>query len=349
MEFNFSKYFFFIFVGNLVNILGTSKLIEPSFLREYDDSNFSLAENRKLIRLLQQPVPAFRERHLPARVILDSPHLNFPSHHFFFLQKESSGKCYNMKFGRTPKLKRTHFIMKFRRRKSHQKIARIPRTVLLSLTIKRERNSYNCHFCHNTQKIYWLKGTRRIDSFFFFFFFFSFSLNTLRSPETQEKMSRFGKMSEKTKTSSIFFYQNSGKYQELDRNKWEVRRKKNQQRWKNLQETVTFKKPRKIKWKCLNKEYYEKERERETSYKPEKIYRRKGLQNKKKSARRVVINTKPPNGISEKSITAARQKIPGKQTGKRENLQKKKRRIFFNGWCLNLFSFRPQNPPFIFP
>ena len=82
---------------NKRNVLRAGELIDPAFLREGDDCNFSIAKNRKLISFLQQAVSTFREGHLPAGVILNSFNLNLPSHHVLALPKSSSTTIINSK------------------------------------------------------------------------------------------------------------------------------------------------------------------------------------------------------------------------------------------------------------
>lgn len=65
--------------GTLLGI--ARELIKPSFLRKDDHGDFGIAEDRELVSFLQQSGPALREGDLPARCVLNSPHLNFASSH----------------------------------------------------------------------------------------------------------------------------------------------------------------------------------------------------------------------------------------------------------------------------
>lgn len=63
---------------------GTCKFIELASRGEDDQSDFRVAENRKLKGLLQKPISPLRECHLATCGILNTPHLRFSSHHFVF-------------------------------------------------------------------------------------------------------------------------------------------------------------------------------------------------------------------------------------------------------------------------
>jgi len=60
---------------------GAGEIVEFSGAGEDHNSDFSIAQDRKLLRLLQQTVPSLRERHLPARGIVDPPYHDLTSPH----------------------------------------------------------------------------------------------------------------------------------------------------------------------------------------------------------------------------------------------------------------------------
>lgn len=60
---------------------GASKIVELSSAREDHYSDFSIAQDRELLRFLQQSVPSLRKRHLSARRVIDPPYHYFPSPH----------------------------------------------------------------------------------------------------------------------------------------------------------------------------------------------------------------------------------------------------------------------------
>lgn len=76
---DFIYFFFFPFW-----LPGTCKFIELASRGEDDQSDFRVAENRKLKGLLQKPISPLRECHLATCGILNTPHLRFSSHHFVF-------------------------------------------------------------------------------------------------------------------------------------------------------------------------------------------------------------------------------------------------------------------------
>lgn len=57
------------------------ELVELPSRGEDDECDLGVAEDRQLEGLLEEAIPPLGERDLPARVILDPPHLGLPSHH----------------------------------------------------------------------------------------------------------------------------------------------------------------------------------------------------------------------------------------------------------------------------
>lgn len=60
---------------------GTGIFVEAASAREDYESDLSVAEDSKLPGLLEDPVPALGERHLPTRGVVDPPyHYLAPTH-----------------------------------------------------------------------------------------------------------------------------------------------------------------------------------------------------------------------------------------------------------------------------
>ena len=65
-------------------------LVEAAAAGEDNEGDLGVAEHGELVRLLEQPVPALGERHLPADLVLDPLQLHLPAAHlFFFLRSEA--------------------------------------------------------------------------------------------------------------------------------------------------------------------------------------------------------------------------------------------------------------------
>lgn len=60
---------------------GTTELIKLSTAREDDQSNFGITKNRKLIGLLEQPIPPLWKSNLPVDLVLNPLQLDSPSPH----------------------------------------------------------------------------------------------------------------------------------------------------------------------------------------------------------------------------------------------------------------------------
>ena len=61
-------------------------LVEAAAAGEDNEGDLGVAEHGELVRLLEQPVPALGERHLPADLVLDPLQLHLPAAHLFFLR-----------------------------------------------------------------------------------------------------------------------------------------------------------------------------------------------------------------------------------------------------------------------
>jgi hypothetical protein len=60
---------------------GASEVIEATGAGEDDEADLGIAKDAELLGLLEQPSPALRERHLPARRVVDPLDLYLPSPH----------------------------------------------------------------------------------------------------------------------------------------------------------------------------------------------------------------------------------------------------------------------------
>jgi hypothetical protein len=60
---------------------GAGELVELAARGEDDEADLGVAEHGELERLLEQPVAALGEGHLPARRVLYPLHLRLPPHH----------------------------------------------------------------------------------------------------------------------------------------------------------------------------------------------------------------------------------------------------------------------------
>lgn len=56
-------------------------IIEPGSASEDNETDISIAKNGKLFHLFEQPIPPFRESHLPTCRIIDPIDYNLPSPH----------------------------------------------------------------------------------------------------------------------------------------------------------------------------------------------------------------------------------------------------------------------------
>jgi hypothetical protein len=63
---------------------GAGEIVEPTGAGEDDDTNLSIAENRKLLSFLQQSIPSLRERNLTARRVIDPLNRDLAPSHFCF-------------------------------------------------------------------------------------------------------------------------------------------------------------------------------------------------------------------------------------------------------------------------
>lgn len=53
--------------------------------REHDESDVDVAEDGELVGLLDEPIPALRERHLAVRDVLYPPYLQLNATHLLFV------------------------------------------------------------------------------------------------------------------------------------------------------------------------------------------------------------------------------------------------------------------------
>lgn len=65
----------------IVCIPVSGKLIELSMGGENDETDFSITQHRKLLRLFEKPRTALAKGHLPMHRVLNSPHLYLSSSH----------------------------------------------------------------------------------------------------------------------------------------------------------------------------------------------------------------------------------------------------------------------------
>lgn len=63
-------------------IPGAGEIVEPASTREDDNTNFSIAKNRKLLGFLQQAVPSLGESHLTTRRVIDPLNRDLSPSHF---------------------------------------------------------------------------------------------------------------------------------------------------------------------------------------------------------------------------------------------------------------------------
>ena len=63
-------------------IPGAGELVEPAGAGEDDDTNLSIAENRKLLGFLQESVPSLGESHLTTRRVINPLDRDLTPSHF---------------------------------------------------------------------------------------------------------------------------------------------------------------------------------------------------------------------------------------------------------------------------
>lgn len=61
---------------------GAGEIVEPTGAREDDNTNLSIAENRKLLSFLQQTIPSLGERNLTTRRVIDPLNRDLSPSHF---------------------------------------------------------------------------------------------------------------------------------------------------------------------------------------------------------------------------------------------------------------------------
>lgn len=69
-------------VAAVVLVPGAGEVEEPAGGGEDDEGDLGVAEDGELLRLLEQPPPPLRERHLPRRRVVDLPNLYLLPRHY---------------------------------------------------------------------------------------------------------------------------------------------------------------------------------------------------------------------------------------------------------------------------